>query len=151
MAYLQVPANDKERVRWLQAAAVQGDAGSMKDLARMLLQGGDGLPADPAKSLQWLRKAAALQHAGATRNRAGYYFKGVDGLEPSASEGLALLKLAADLGDGLGVPRDLPRAVQLLRRSLEVGLETPDPETTALLATPELQQAPRQLDAARGK
>lgn len=198
--YLLVPANEKERVRWLQAAAAQGDPGSMKDLAGVLLTGGGGLRADPQASLQWLRKAVALQHPGATRNLAGYYFNGLAGLQPSASEGLALMKRAADLGDslaqgqygmvliqgelvkpdvlagvayvrksaeaenhfgldalarlhvdGLGVERDLPRAVQLLRRSLQVGLETPDPDTTALLATPELQKAARQLDATSGK
>ena len=196
MGHLRVPADDAQRVRWLQPAAAQGDAESMKDLAGYLLRGDGGLRADPALSLQWLRKAVALQHPGATRNLAGYYFNGLAGLKPSATEGLALLKKAADLGDGLaqgqygmvliqgqmgkpdlaagvayvrksaqadhyygldalarlhidglGVPLDLPRAVQLLRRSLEVGLETPDPDTVALLATPELQQAARWLDA----
>lgn len=198
--HMRVPADDVQRVRWLQAAAAQGDAVSMKDLAAVLLQGGGGLRPDPALSLQWLRKAVALQHAGATRNLAGYHFNGLAGLKPSAAEGLALLKQSADLGDGLaqgqygmvliqgqllkpdlasgvgyvrksaqadndfgldalarlhvdglGVPRDLQRAVQLLRRALEVGPEPPDPQTTALLATPELQQAARLLDAARPK
>jgi len=197
MGYMRVPADEVQRVRWLQAAAAQGDAESMKDLAGYLLQGGGGLRADPTLSLHWLRKAVALQHAGATRNLAGYHFNGLAGLPPSAIEGLAWLKKAAGLGDGLaqgqygmvliqgqllkpdlaagvdyirqsaraendfgldalarlhvdglGVPRDLQRAVQLLRRSLEVGPQPPDPQTVALLATPELQQAARLLDAA---
>ena len=198
MGHMRVPADDGQRVRWLQAASLEGDADSMKDLAGYQLQGGGGLRADPALSLQWLRKAVALKHAGATRNLAGYYFNGLAGLTPSVPQGLELLKQAADLGDalaqgqygmvlvqgqmlkpdlatgvgyisksaqagndfgldalarlhveGLGVPRDLPRAVQLLRRSLEVGPQPPDPQTTALLDSPELQQAARSLDAAR--
>lgn len=196
--HMRVPANEVQRLRWLQAAAEQGDALSMKDLAGVLLDGGGGLRADPVLSLRWLQKAVTLQHAGATRNLAGYYFEGLAGLKPSVAEGLALLKRAADLGDGLaqgqygmiliqgqllkpdlaeglayvrqsaqadnyfgldalarlhidglGVPLDLPRAVQLLRRSLAVGLAPPDPGTTALLALPELQQAARVLDAGR--
>ena len=198
--HMRVPADDMLRVRWLKAAAEQGDADSMKDLSGYLLEGGGGLRPDPALSLQWLLKAVALQHAGATRNLAGYHFNGLAGLKPSAGEGLAMLKRAADLGDGLaqgqygmvliqgqmlkpdlaagveyvrksaqadnyfgldalarlhvdglGVPRDLQRAVQLLRRSLAMGLETPDPGTTELLAKPELQQAARLLDATRSR
>ncbi len=198
--YQRVPADDVQRVRWLKAAAAQGDAESMKDLAGYLLQGGGGLSPDPVQSLQWLRKAVALQHAGAARNLAGYYFNGLADLKPSSSEGLTWLKRAADLGDGLaqgqygmvliqgqlvkpdlasgvdyvrksaqannyfgldalarlhvdglGVPVDLPRAVQLLRQSLKVGLEPPDPGTTELLAMPELQEAARTLDAAKSK
>ena len=40
-------------------------------------------------------------------------------------------------------------AVHLLRRAREVGPAPPDPQTPALLATPELHQAARLLDAAR--
>lgn len=194
--HMRVPADEAQRVRWLQAAAAQGDAESMKDLAGYLLEGGGGLRPDPEGSLQWLRRAVAQQHAGATRNLAGYHFNGLAGLKPSATEGLVWLKRAADLGDGLaqgqygmvlvqgqmmapdiaagvgyirksaeaghyygldalarlhidglGVPRDLQRAVQLLRQSLKVGLEPPDAQAVALLATPELQQAARLLDA----
>lgn len=49
------------------------------------------------------------------------------------------------------MPRDLQRAVHLLRRSLAVGLEPPDPETQSLLALPERQEAARPLHAAQPK
>ena len=102
-------------------AADLGDARSQADVVMLLLQRD---PPDLAAGVAYVKRSAA------------------------AADAMGLDALARLHVDGLGVPRDLQRAVQLLRQSLQAGGNPPDSQTLALLATPELQQAARLLDTA---
>lgn len=130
--YAQVPPQPRERVRWLQAAAVQGDADAMADLADLLLAGDapSGLAADASQARRWLEQAATQGHAPSLRRLAAYHAQGLAGLSPSAPRAVDLMRQAADLGDvsaqvqvglaliqGQMVPPDLPRGVAYIRRA----------------------------------
>ena len=99
MEVWRLQANPAQAVRWLRAAADQGEANSMETLADYYLTGTGGLTADPLVALKLLRDAAAKKQPAAFRKLAAYHAEGLAGLTPSMPEALKLLQQSADLGD----------------------------------------------------
>ena len=146
-------------LQWLRKAVALQHPGATRNLAGYYFNGLAGLKPSATEGLALLKKAADLGDGLAQGQYGMVLIQGQMG-KPDLAAGVDYVRKSAQADnyygldalarlhiDGLGVPLDLPRAVQLLRRSLKVGLETPDPDTVALLATPELQQAARWLDA----
>ncbi|MDR1297837.1 MAG: sel1 repeat family protein [Deltaproteobacteria bacterium] len=91
----------EEAARWWQEAAEQGHSESVRQLAGLLEEGGEGLPADPALSFYWWLQAA----------RSG--------------EGEAQAPICCKVGraylEGRGVVRDEGQAVRWLEKSAALG------------------------------
>ena len=99
MEVWRLQSNPVLAVRWLRAAADQGEANSMESLADYYLTGTGGLTADPLVALKLLQDAAAKKQPAALRKLAAYHAQGYAGLTPSMPEALKLLQQSADLGD----------------------------------------------------
>jgi hypothetical protein len=121
---------------WYRKAAEQGVAGAANSLGALHLQG-KGLPADPAAAVEWFRKAAEGGDVAGQFNLAMRYFNGqgvaVDPVEArrwleravtaTGTDDTTLAVVASsnqELGviyeDGLGVERDLVKALQYYDR-----------------------------------
>ncbi|MGH6890003.1 MAG: hypothetical protein ACREHF_12550 [Rhizomicrobium sp.] len=91
------PVNDAQGAKWLERAALQGQAVAAWRLGSMY-EHGQGVPADAAKSVEWYTRAAKAGNRKAMHN------------------------LAVAYANGNGVGKDLAKAAQWFARAAALGL-----------------------------
>ena len=127
---LGVPKDDVEAMRWLRAAARQGDAAAQNNLGVMYKKGEGLSEPDPVQALKWFRAAARQKDPAGIHNLAGMYHMGEGGLEPDTEKAARLNLEAAEMGwadaqynlgvsyaRGIGFERDRREAVRWLRKA----------------------------------
>ena len=147
-AYLEglgVPKDDAEAMRWLRAAANQGEGaaagggqpgrGGRAERPGVMCQKGEGLPEpDPVQALKWFRAAARQDDPVALHNLAGMYHFGEGGLaiDPAKAAQLNLKAAAMGFADaqynlgisysrGVGVEPDSREAIRWFREAADQG------------------------------
>jgi peptidoglycan hydrolase-like protein with peptidoglycan-binding domain len=106
-------------VIWYRKAATAGDVGAALDLARILVNGSDGVPPNATEAVRWLKMAASAGQAD------GQY------------------ELARLVRDGNGVPKNPDEAVRLFRLAMKNGSGEAAAELRAMRVPVETQVSGR--------
>lgn len=114
---------------WLRRASLLGDAGGMHELALLIIEQG---PEAASEALGWLRQASTLGHGGAMTALGRLHLKERYGLSKAkaanwfqkgvqAGHGGSMEELARLTMQGLLVPKDLSKALDLARQGANLG------------------------------
>jgi hypothetical protein len=92
------PKNEKEGARWIRRAAEKGDPGSQYLLGVLYLKG-RGVPQETVSGVDWLKKAADAGNADALARLGQDYYFGDDGFPKDLQRAVPLIRAAAEKGN----------------------------------------------------
>ncbi len=130
------PTDASAAAGYFQRAAEKGDSRAMVALGNLLFKGGPKLPARPEDTARWYRAASDKGNVLGKIKLAECYREGKGGVARDATQAavllnealslapdnpavLAILAIAYERGDG--VPRDESKALEMMKRSAELG------------------------------
>lgn len=100
------PSPERALEMFQYAALSFGNADAQYNLARLFLDGADGVPKDPRQAARWLSLAAEKNHCQAEALLGHMLFNGFDGLAQQRAKGLMWLTLARDAAVDSKDPKD---------------------------------------------
>jgi TPR repeat protein len=138
-----VNQNTQKAAYWLRRASLLGDPGGMHELALLIINKGDDAASE---ALGWLKQASKLGHGGAMTTLGRLHLEEQHGLPKQkavswfqkgvkAGHGGAMEELARLTMEGLLVPKDIPKAINLARQGARLGHRGSRTLLKALLAT----------------
>lgn len=125
--------NIEEAIKWYFKGAEWGNSEAQFCLG-LAYDNGEGVAQDHVEAAKWYEKAAKQGHAGAANNLSYTYLRGIVKPLTSNEDGMFWLIKAADMGDmtaqytlglrymeGVGVPQNKAKALELFHKSAEQG------------------------------